>query len=114
MVAFYLDVHVHFAILHQLRRLDVDVVHAAEEGAAELEDAEILDRARDVGRVVFTQDIRFRAMAEEWQRTGRPFAGLAYGHQRGASIGQYIRDLELIAKGTEPSEWVNAVMYLPL
>jgi hypothetical protein len=27
-------------------------------------------------------------MAEDWQREGRPFAGLFYGHQLGATIGQ--------------------------
>ena len=113
-VQLYLDVHVHFAVLHQLRRRGVDVLHAAEDSASELPDDQLLERARAAGRVLFTQDIRFRAMAEEWQRTGRPLAGLAYGHQRGASIGRYIRDLEIIAKATEPAEWVNVVMYLPL
>jgi len=40
--------------------------------------------------------------------------GLAYGHAEGASIGEYVRDLELIAKASEPIEWLNTVVYLPL
>jgi hypothetical protein len=64
--------------------------------------------------VVFTHDHRFRAMAEQWQRDGRRFAGLVFGPAEGASIGRYVRDLELIAKVSEPAEWENTVMYLPL
>ena len=61
-----------------------------------------------------TQDIRFRVMAEEWQRTGSQFAGLVYGHQRHVSYGQLIFDLELIAKATDPDYWRNRIEQLPL
>jgi hypothetical protein len=67
-----------------------------------------------LGRVVFTHDYRFRAMAEQWQREGRQFAGLAFGPTEGASIGHYVRDLELIAKVSELGDWANTVIYLPL
>ena len=66
------------------------------------------------GRLLFTQDIRFKALAENWQRAGRPFAGLVFGHQLHGSIGQYVRDLELIAKATQPDEWRSQVEQLPL
>jgi hypothetical protein len=52
-------------------------------------------------------------MAENWQRSGRPFAGLCYGDQLGVAVGTYVKDLELIAKATEPAEWVNVVQHLP-
>jgi hypothetical protein len=52
-------------------------------------------------------------MAENWQRSGRPFAGLLFGHQLGGTIGQFVKDLELIAKASEPGEWHNVVEYLP-
>jgi hypothetical protein len=45
-------------------------------------------------------------MTEEWQRQGRHFGGLIFGHQLHASIGQYVQDLELIAKVMEAHEWV--------
>jgi hypothetical protein len=67
-----------------------------------------------LGRVLFTQDIRFKARAQDWQREARPFAGLLFGHQLHGSIGQYVRDLELIAKATEPEEWISRVEKLPL
>ena len=64
-------------------------------------------------RVLFTQDIRFKALAEDWQRHQRPFAGLIFGHQLGGTIGQFVKDLELIALASEPDEWLNVVEYLP-
>jgi Domain of unknown function (DUF5615) len=112
-VPLYMDVHVPQAITDQLRRRGVDVLTANEDDAAELKDPELLERARGLGRVVFTQDIRFKALAENWQRQGRPFAGLIFGHQLRGTIGQFVSDLELIAKASEPDEWLNRVEYLP-
>jgi hypothetical protein len=108
-----MDVHIPQAITDQLRARGVDVLTAIEDGADQLPDDELLERARSVGRPLFTHDIRFKALAEDWQRQGRPFAGLMFGHQRGGTIGQYVRDLELIAKGSEPIDWLNTVEYLP-
>lgn len=114
MTPLYFDVHVPAAITHQLRRRAVDILTAQENNAARLEDPDLLARSSALGRVLFTQDIRLKARAEEWQREARPFAGLVFGHQLHGSIGQYVRDLELIAKATEPDEWVNRVEILPL
>jgi Domain of unknown function (DUF5615) len=114
MTAVYLDVHVPVAIAHQLRRREVDVLTAQNDGAAELNDADLLDRSTALGRLLFTQDIRFKALAEEWQRNGRSFAGLVFGHQLHGSIGQYVRDLELIAKTTAPADWIGQIEQLPL
>lgn len=113
-VPLYLDVHVPLAIAHQLRHREVDVVHALEEGTNRLADDELLDLAGQQSRVVVTQDIRFWVMAEEWQRRGRPFFGLIYGRQQSSTIGGLVRDLELVAKATEPAEWMNQVLHLPL
>jgi len=113
-VPFYMDVHVPQPITVQLRRLGVDVLTAIEDGTRELSDAELLERARTLGRLVFTQDIRFRALAEDWQRQGRPFAGLIFGHHLRGTIGQFVKDLELIARASQSGEWLNVVEYLPL
>ncbi len=95
-VPFYMDVHVPQSITDQLRRRGVDVLTTIEDGWAERDDAELLEHAQELGRVMFTQDIRFKALAEDWQRHGRSFAGLVFGHQLGGTIGQFVRDLELI------------------
>ncbi len=110
----YLDVHVPLVVAHQLRRRGVDVVHAVEEGTNRLGDNALLELAGRQDRVVVTQDIRFRVMAEDWQRQGRHFVGLIHGQQRGSSIGRLVEDLEIVAKATELSEWANMVLHLPL
>jgi hypothetical protein len=112
-VPLYMDVHVPQAITDQLRRRSVDVFTAIEDGYAERADDELLERARILGRVLFTQDLRFKALAENWQRQGRPFAGLLFGPQLGATLGQYVKDLELVAQASESAEWLNTVEYLP-
>lgn len=108
-----MDVHVPQAITDQLRRRGVDVLTTIEDGSAVLTDNELLERAFLLGRVMFTQDIRFKALMENWQRQGKPFAGLVFGHQLGGTIGQFVRDLELIALASELDEWLNSVEYLP-
>ena len=113
-VALYMDVHIPMAITRQLRLRGVDVAAATEEGTNTSTDDGLLQLATAQGRVMFTHDIRFKALAEDWQRAGKPFAGLVYGHAEGASIGQYVRDLELIAKACEPSELANAIIHLPI
>jgi hypothetical protein len=112
-VAFYMDVHVPWAITDQLRRRGVNVLTAAEDRAARLTDADLLQRAGELGRVVFTQDIRFKSLAESWQSRGRPFAGLLFGHQLRGLIGRYVENLEAIALASEPGEWKNVVQHLP-
>ena len=79
----------------------------------QLTDEALLAHASSLGRVSFTQDIRFKALAEDWQRQERSFAGLIFGHQLGGTIGQFVKDLELIALASEPEEWLNVVEYLP-
>lgn len=113
-IRLYMDVHVPQAITDQLRRRGIDVLTAIEDGADELPDDELLERVRLLERVLFTQDIRFKAMAQSWQHQSKPFAGLIFGHQLGGTIGQYVKDLELIAQASESDEWLNTVQYLPL
>ncbi len=112
-VPFYMDVHVPWAITQQLRRLGVNVLTAGEDGFDQADDAHLLQRATDLKRPVFTHDIRFKARAQSWQREGRHFAGLFFGHQMGGTIGEYVRDLRLINEASEADEWINVVEYLP-
>jgi hypothetical protein len=52
-------------------------------------------------------------LAEDWQRQGKSFAGLLFGYQLGGPIGQFVRDLELIGKASDPADWLNTVERLP-
>ena len=113
-VGLYFDVHVDHAIAAQLRLRQVDVLTAQEDNAERLSDEQLLIRAAQLGRPIVTCDIRFKAMAELWQAQNRPFFGLIFGHPMHVSIGQFVKDLELIAQATEPPDWVSSVLRLPL
>ena len=113
-VALFFDVHVDGAIAGQLRQRQVDVLTAQEAGAQRFSDELLLEHARQLARPLVTHDIRFHAMAEEWQSQGRPFCGMIFGHPLQVSIGQCVRDLEIIAKATDPEDWVSAILRLPL
>jgi predicted nuclease of predicted toxin-antitoxin system len=112
-IAFYFDVHVRRAVAEGLRLRGVEVLTAQEDGAGEMDDPELLDRALALGRVVFTQDEDFLREAHRRQETGEAFAGVVYAHQLTVTIGQCVADLELIAKAYEPEDMANRVEYLP-
>jgi Domain of unknown function (DUF5615) len=108
-----MDVHVPQAITEQLRRRSINVLTAFEDGTVELPDDRLLLRATELKRVLFTQDIRFRVLAETWQIEGKQFSGLIFDHQLGGTISQFVNDLESIANVSEPDEWINSVEYIP-
>lgn len=110
----YFDVHIDHAITAQLRLRQVDVRTAQDDAVDLLSDELLLEHASRSGRPIVTHDIRFQAMAEDWQRQGRPFCGLIFAHPMQVSIGQCVRDLELIAKATDPEDWVSAMIRLPI
>jgi hypothetical protein len=113
-VGLYFDVHVDHAIAAQLRLRQVDVLTAQDDGADRHTDEQLLERARQLGRPIVTHDIRFKALAEHWQSQGRPFCGLIFGHPMQVTIGQCVKDLEIIAMATDPQEWTSIVLRLPL
>ena len=113
-LALYMDHHVPSSITNALRIRGVDVITAYEDNAHELDDAALLNRATALRRVVFTRDDDFLAEAARRQQVGIPFHGIIYAHQLRVSIGICVSHLELIAKAGDPSDAVNAVLYLPL
>ncbi|RMD52459.1 MAG: hypothetical protein D6835_01860 [Candidatus Thermofonsia bacterium] len=113
-IALYMDQHVPRAITVGLRMRGVDVLTAFEDGASELDDPDLLDRAGELGRVLFTQDDDLIAEAVHRQRDNIHFYGVIYAHQLRVPIGICIRDLELIAKAGEPDDIINKIQFLPL
>jgi predicted nuclease of predicted toxin-antitoxin system len=109
-----MDEHVHRAITSGLRLRGVDVLTTQDDGRRHAPDDVLLDRASDLRRVLFSQDEDLLAEATRRQREGLPFAGVIYGHQLTVTIGDCIRDLELIAKAGSPEEFAGRVEYLPL
>lgn len=84
MIAFYMNQHIPRAITEGLRIRGVDVITAYEEGASEIGDPELMDRATELGRVLFR-----------------------------VSIGKCIHDLDIIAKAGEIEDVANRVQFLP-
>lgn len=109
-----MDEHVPRAITTGLRLRGVDVLTTQDDGRRNAPDSVLLDRASDLRRVLFSQDEDLLAESTRRQREGIPFAGVIYGHQLGITIGNCIRDLELIAKAASLEDIANRVEYLPL
>lgn len=113
-VKLYMDHHVPSAITAGLRVAGVDVLTAYEDNSHLLGDAKLLDRARQLERVLFTRDDDLLTEATQRQRRWEPFSGLIFAHQLRVSIGASIHDLTLLAQVGEPDDFVNAVYFLPL
>jgi hypothetical protein len=63
--------------------------------------------------VLFSQDEDLLAIAQQRLAAAQDFGGVVYAHQLAISIGQAVRDLELLAKVLDPEEMRNRVGYLP-
>ncbi len=113
-VALYMDEHIHSSITVGLRFRDVDVLTVQEDGRSGISDTLLLDQSTELQRVVFSQDQDFLIEAQRRQVESIPFAGVIYAQQRIVTIGDCVRDLEIIAKASEPEDLVNMVQFLPL
>ena len=102
-LALYMDHNVPRAINAGLQRRGIDVLSAYEDGAHELEDAALLNRAQELGRVLFSRDDDLLREATRRQREGRPFGGVIYAHQREVSIGRCTVDLQMLATTSCPA-----------
>ena len=112
-VPLYMDVHVKSAISNGLRQRGIDVLTAQEDGQGVTSDEELLQRAHALGRLLFTQDDDFLVIAQEWQSSGRSFAGITYAHQLGITVGQAVSLLHLVCKVMTVDELRNTILFLP-
>lgn len=113
-LALYMDENVHGAITNGLRQRQVDVLTVQEDNRTGIADPEVLDRATELQRVLFSQDDDLLAEAKFRQMSAVTFPGVVFARQSKVSIGTCIRDLELIAKLGAIEEFVNGVQFLPL
>lgn len=114
MRGYYFDENVPGAIAEGLRQRGVDVLPAQEDGFDQTPDPMVLDRATELGRVLFTRDDDFLREAATRLRDGRPFATVIYAHQQRASVRECIDDLELFAGAASDDETRSQVVHLPL
>ena len=113
MLAFYMDHNIPAALTNGLRRYDIDVLTAFEDGFDKAQDPSVFDRAQELGRVLVTHDRGFLGMAASWQRQCREFAGLVFAHQSGFNVGRGIRFLRSLSDTVVGEEMYNRVLYLP-
>ncbi len=109
-----MDVHVPRAITVALHMQSIDVLTAQEDGAAMLDDDQLLDRATGLGRVLVSQDSDLLREGVLRLRAGSPFAGIIFAHQLRVTIGQIVEDLSLIAAATSSEDWRGRIEYLPI
>ena len=113
-VKLYMDEHVPSAITDGLRRRGIDVRTVQDDGLLGASDVHLLDRATELGCVMFSRDTDFLQEARRRQQKGIWFCGVVYAHQLRVPIGHCIRDLELLATFFDADELANRVEYLPL
>ncbi len=113
-LALYIDEHVRRAITNGLKLRGIDVLTVQEDGRTGTPDPILLDRATELQRVIFTQDDDFLVMANHHQQEGINFSGVIYAHQQYVTVGDCVRDLEILAKVSDPEDLINQVQYLPL
>jgi hypothetical protein len=109
-----MDVHVPLAITRGLRRRNVDVLTSYQDGTTRMPDDQLLDRASELRRALFTRDLDLLVEAARRQRIGQKFYSVIFARQLDVSIGRCVADLEIIAKSATPEEAQNQILYLPL
>ena len=106
-IKFYADENVSKAVVTGLRRRGVDVQTVPEVGTLGESDEELLRRAKEEGRVIFTLDDDFLRLAA----AGADHPGIVYSSQEN-TIGEIVRGLMLIYQVLEAEEMVGHVEYL--
>lgn len=109
-LAFYMDEHVPKPITVGLRIRSVDVLTVQEDERRETDDDILLDRAGHLGRVMFSFDADMLREATRRQRVGESFSGVIFAHPTQISVGECVRDLEVIAKAGELEDLRNQVL----
>ncbi len=110
----YMDENVPSAITEALKKRGLDVLTVQEDGLTSAPDPVVFNRAIMLDRVVFSEDQDFLIEAKRYQMEGLRFPGVVFARQRVVSIGDCVRDLELIMNVASPEDLANSVQYLPL
>lgn len=112
-IGIYVDVHIPRQIVAGLKLRGIDVITAQEDGMEEAEDAALLDRSTELGRIIFTHDNDFlKEAADRFRNNGR-FGGIAFAHQLNAPVGRCVDDLELIARTFNLADLDNRIEFIP-
>jgi hypothetical protein len=107
-IRFLFDQHVPSAVTNGLRQRGIDVLTVQDAGRCGLPDAEQLQFALTLGRVMVTFDADYLALAG----AGVPHAGLAWCPATKYSVGQLVYALLLLHGVLDSEDMRNHVEYL--
>ena len=97
---------------------DVDVLRLQDTALVDAKDPVVLEFAAAEGRILVSRDKRtLRDFAIERIEAGKPMPGLLIVRRayldRQAEIGPIVKELELIAKASFPSDWEGVIEFIP-
>lgn len=112
-IRLYFDHNVNRAVVQGLRLRGLDVLTAFEDGAHQLSDPELLDRATALGRVLVSSDVDLVVEARRRQRAGVAFAGVLF-MPRAMAVGVCLEQLQLVTEAASAQDLVDSLVFLPL
>jgi hypothetical protein len=109
-----MDEHVPSAITDGVRMRGIDVLTAQEDGRRRTADEMLIERATELGRLLFSRDKDMLRIGAEFQSRRRRFSGIVFASQIDVSIGGCVNDLCLICLAGEAEEFADTIQFLPL
>jgi menaquinone-dependent protoporphyrinogen IX oxidase len=101
------------ALVNALRDRGVDVVTANQENMVNRDDADHLDHANSLRRVLYSFNIAdYCQLHTEYLDTGKPHAGIILARQQRFSIGEQMRRLLQIVAKRPSEEMQNCLEFL--
>ena len=106
---FLADEHIELSVVDGLKELGIDILSVDEIGKRSYSDIDILDFAKDNGRVVVTRDSDFlRLHAQHIEH-----AGIIYV-RKFLDVGVIIKETEKVSILFEPKHLKSTVIFIPL
>jgi predicted nuclease of predicted toxin-antitoxin system len=116
MIRFLTDENFNGKILRAIRRAnpDADILRVQDSSVYQATDPQVLEWATQEGRILLTHDIKTMVgFANARLEAGLPMAGVI-AVRLTLPFSQVIDNLLLILGASEPSEWENRIVFLPL
>lgn len=106
-ITLYLDENLSPRIAEQWQLRGVEAVSVRDLGFLGDVDANHLERATTMGRVLVTMDTDFLRLAA----AGKPHAGIVFGQQQDHTLGDWVKNLETLCFVYTPEDMLNHVEY---
>jgi hypothetical protein len=78
LLRFYVDVHISYEAVLQLRKQGVDIIHCGEVGMSDMPDIEHLSYAISTNRIMVSCDVDFVLFHDQYQAEGKEHTGIVY------------------------------------